>query len=99
MELYRRATEEEKEGHCCDEYDMLIGPNEFECILTEPEDRNWYRDGREVIDELNKLYALAQQAEELKEKLKEREMQIYRLSKCKSGKEVRQCMDKYFKGK
>ncbi len=40
-----------------EEYDMLHGPNGFECLLTEPEDRTWCRDGNEVIEELNRLQA------------------------------------------
>lgn len=46
----------QKNGYCCDEYDVLIGPNGFECVLTEPEDRIWSRDLRIVVDELNRLY-------------------------------------------
>lgn len=34
-------------------YDMLRGPDGFECLLTEPEDRIWLRDGRPVIEKLN----------------------------------------------
>ncbi|KKL62588.1 hypothetical protein LCGC14_2183750, partial [marine sediment metagenome] len=30
----------------------------FECLLTEPEDRSWYRDGNDVIVELNRLLEL-----------------------------------------
>jgi len=40
-----------------EDYSMLKGPNGFECCLTEPEDRVWYRDGQGVIGELNRLYA------------------------------------------
>ena len=38
-------------------YCMLRGPDGFECLLTEPEDRNWYRDGKEVVEKLNALEA------------------------------------------
>ena len=55
-DTYRRATDEEKD--CSEEYDMLIGPNGFSCFLGEPEDRTWYRDGRPVVAELNRLHAL-----------------------------------------
>ena len=41
-----------------EEYSMLRGPNGFECLLTEPEDRNWYRDGSLVVEELNRLWKL-----------------------------------------
>ena len=40
-----------------EDYSMLKGPDGFECCLTEPEDRVWYRDGQGVIGELNRLYA------------------------------------------
>ena len=53
---YRRATDEEKDAaNVSEEYDLLIGLNGFECLLTEPEDRNWYRDGVSVISELNRI--------------------------------------------
>lgn len=32
---------------------LLIGPGGFECILGEPEDCSWYRDGLEVVERLN----------------------------------------------
>ena len=34
---------------------VLVGPNGFECWLTEPEDRIWSRDLRPVVNELNRL--------------------------------------------
>lgn len=53
---YRIATNEEKKAHdCYEEYELLIGPNGFECALTEPEDRTFYRDLKPVIEELNRL--------------------------------------------
>lgn len=56
---YRIATTEEKKAaDCCEDYDLLIGPNGFECLLTEPEDRRWSRDGRKVIAELNRIQAI-----------------------------------------
>jgi len=39
-----------------DEYQKLIGPDNFECVITEPEDRTFGRDLSTVISELNKLY-------------------------------------------
>ena len=33
-------------------YDVLVGPD-FVCGLTEPEDRNWYRDLSPVVSRLN----------------------------------------------
>ena len=45
---------------CDDAYlPVLVGPNGFECVLTEPEDRTWSRDGAGVVDELNRLQARA----------------------------------------
>jgi hypothetical protein len=38
-----------------EDLDLLMGPNGFECRLGEPEDRTWYRDASDVIDELNRL--------------------------------------------
>jgi len=40
-----------------DAYDMLVGPDGFECLLTEPEDRKWSRDGRKAIERLNEQHA------------------------------------------
>ena len=40
-----------------DNYDLLRGPDGFECLLTEPEDRTWGRDGSHVVKELNRLHA------------------------------------------
>jgi hypothetical protein len=34
-------------------YDTLYGPDGFECTLTEPEDRTWGRDGKDVVEKLN----------------------------------------------
>ncbi len=39
-----------------DRYHVLLGPNGFECALTEPEDRSWSRDGAKVVAELNRLH-------------------------------------------
>lgn len=46
---------------------FLVGPNGFECYLGEPEDCNWERDGKRVVDELNRLYKLI---EELRTKVR-----------------------------
>jgi len=46
-----------KYNNWSEDYSMLKGPNGFECCLTEPEDRVWYRDGEGVIGELNRLHA------------------------------------------
>lgn len=37
-------------------YPVLVGPNDFECVLTEPEDRTWGRDLGFVVAELNRLH-------------------------------------------
>jgi hypothetical protein len=55
---YHPANEAERaKAEICDEYDLLIGPNGFECFLGEPEDRSWYRDASDVVSELNRLAA------------------------------------------
>jgi len=41
------------DGDWDETYTMLKGPNNFECILTEPEDRCWERDGSDAVDRLN----------------------------------------------
>ena len=56
-----------------EEYEMLHGPDGFECCLTEPEDRSWYRDGKKVIIELNRLQA---EVEQLNNKL----LAIYKIA-------------------
>ena len=38
-------------------YDMLVGPDGFECLLTELEDRTWSRDGKSAIRRLNEQHA------------------------------------------
>ena len=59
METYRMATDEEKvELGVSWDYDLLIGPNDFECFLGEPEDRTWCRDASPVVDELNRLWEI-----------------------------------------
>lgn len=35
---------------------VLLGPNDFMCVLGEPEDCSWYRDGGAAVVELNRLY-------------------------------------------
>lgn len=53
IEEYRAATDEEKQGVCSEDYDLLIGPEGFQCFLGEREDRTWNRDARKVVDLLN----------------------------------------------
>ncbi len=40
-----------------EDYSILKGPNDFCCMLGEPEDSNWYRDGYKAVIELNRLQA------------------------------------------
>jgi hypothetical protein len=55
---YRLANDMEfAECNCDENYDLLVGPNGWECLLTEPEDRRWQRDLEPVVDELNRLRA------------------------------------------
>ena len=42
-----------------DWFTTLHGPGDFVCRLGEPEDRNWCRDGSDVIERLNALHSLA----------------------------------------
>lgn len=52
-DAYRQAS-----GDQCDhddDYELLVGPRGFSCLLTEPEDRRWCRDLKPVIAELNCL--------------------------------------------
>lgn len=39
------------------EYELCVGPDGFECSLTEPEDRTFYRDASVLLDEMNRLHA------------------------------------------
>lgn len=52
---YRVAEYGEIEG-VCEDYNVLIGPDGFQCYLGEPEDRTWYRDAYNVVTELNRLH-------------------------------------------
>jgi len=63
MERYKIA-EHNKDSDWAEEYSMLKGPNGFECCLTEPEDRVWYRDGDIAVQELNKLDKRIKELEE-----------------------------------
>lgn len=38
------------------EYSFLRGPNGFECVLTDVEDKTWCRDGAPVVNLLNIYY-------------------------------------------
>jgi hypothetical protein len=63
---YHIATREELAGRdICDEYDTLLGPDGFECVLTEPEDRFWYRDASPAITRLNEQHAEIERLREM----------------------------------
>ena len=54
---YHEATDAERaEWEGSEDYSLLVGPNGFRCFLGEPEDREWYRDAADVVDELNRLH-------------------------------------------
>lgn len=55
-EIWPGDPEWVEDPHACEEYSRLVGPNGFECILGEPEDRTWSRDGRDVVERLNRLH-------------------------------------------
>lgn len=46
-----------------DTYTALKGPDNFLCVLTEPEDRNWYRDLKDVVKRLNKQHQKIEEQE------------------------------------
>jgi hypothetical protein len=53
---YRVATPDERELFgVCEYYELLIGPEGFTCVLTEPEDRTFFRDLKSIVYELNRL--------------------------------------------
>ena len=57
MKAYHKATYEEREAMgCSTDYDLLLGPDGFRCLLGEPEDRTWSRDAAAVVDRLNLLH-------------------------------------------
>lgn len=54
---YRVLSEKEKNERGYGEYESLVGPDNFECFLGEPEDRSWYRDASAAVGRLNKQHA------------------------------------------
>lgn len=64
IEAYRREE-------CVEvpEYELAVGPGGFECVLTEPEDRTFYRDAKPLLDELNRLHTLLTRDGRLRERL------------------------------
>jgi multidrug efflux pump subunit AcrA (membrane-fusion protein) len=46
-----------------DEYETLVGPDGFRCVLTEPEDRSFFRDLDEVVTKLNEQLARIRELE------------------------------------
>ncbi len=55
------------EKHMADDYQVLRGPGGFKCVITEPEDRSFYRDLAPIRDELNRLQS---EIDRLREELK-----------------------------
>lgn len=51
-----------------EDYPTLTGPDGWECVLTEPEDRIWSRDLKGVVDKLNEYH---EAIEFMKKKYKE----------------------------
>lgn len=57
MSAYRVLTNDEVESLNYDPYyEVLIGPDGFECVLGEPEDRYWRRDGKDAVKRLNEQH-------------------------------------------
>jgi hypothetical protein len=53
---YRCGTDEQKKAlGVSEDYHLLVGPNGFWTFLGEPENRVWYRDGADAVNELNRL--------------------------------------------
>ena len=47
----------------CEEYSVLEGPDGWECMLGEPEDCTWSRDGSKAVKKLNEQHARIQKLE------------------------------------
>ena len=52
---YEPEGDERAAVNVSEDYDVLVGPNGFMCFLGEVEDRVWWRDGKKVVKELNRL--------------------------------------------
>jgi len=64
METYRILSyEEAREAKIYKLYSCLVGPDGFECTLTEPEDRTWGRDLLPVVERLNEYAARIRELE------------------------------------
>jgi hypothetical protein len=59
--------------------DTLIGPAGFECVLGEPEDRNFVRDLAPVVGELNRLARQAEGHKTMSEELDRLRLKTHRL--------------------
>lgn len=59
MTEYRtiESTDPDRPYDFSDQYELLVGP-EFKCLITEPEDRTFYRDLSCVIERLNAQHEL-----------------------------------------
>ena len=86
---FRRATDEEKRAYsCCETYDLLVGPDGFECLLTEPEDRVWFRDLKPVVELLNEQGRHIHELQQCYERSGEKVVQL-RLKLIKAQKALR----------
>ena len=47
----------DENAECDATYSQLVGPGGFECLLGEPEDSNWRRDGSDAVARLNEQHA------------------------------------------
>ncbi len=86
MKAYYIA-EHEGDSDWAEEYSMLKGPGGFECCLTEPEDRVWYRDGYGAIKELNRLHAENERLKKALERTKLEELRHEALKEIWATKE------------
>lgn len=55
--IYYPLDSDDEDNDIDEYYCVLIDPNGNElCYLGEPEDRNFYRDGKPLVEELNRLH-------------------------------------------
>ena len=61
--MSKRYYVDRNDDSICEYYQILKGPDGFECMLTEPEDRSFTRDLAPVVSELNRADARIQELE------------------------------------
>ena len=80
-------------------YDMLRGPDGFECLLTEPENRTWWRDGKNAVARLNEQHAeierLTAENKRLLQELDEAEARAAKLEQKEAAREKRFRMERF----